>query len=42
MDGKWRARLPPFSAESWGYSAFQYIMAPQALKKSAARPLRMV
>ena len=28
-----RARLPPFSADSWGYSAFQYILASQALQK---------
>ncbi len=30
---KRRARLPSFLAESWGYSAFQYIMAAQAPKK---------
>ena len=30
---KRRARSPPFSAKSWGYSAFQYIMAPAGPQK---------
>ena len=30
---KRRARSPPFSARSWGYSAFQYIMAPAGPQK---------
>jgi hypothetical protein len=31
-----RARSPgPFSAESWGYSAFQYIMARAGPKKES-------
>ena len=30
---KRRARSPPLSAKSWGYSAFQYIMAPAGPQK---------